>query len=65
MWEERFAKDGYLFGTDPVPLLLKHNVLFEADKAAIGTDRIIKHQTNSAVRGSRASKPFLVAPAVL
>jgi hypothetical protein len=25
MWEERFAQDGYLFGTEPVPFLLKHD----------------------------------------
>lgn len=30
MWEERFAKDGYLFGTEPVPFLLKHSDIFEA-----------------------------------
>jgi len=26
IWEERFAQDGYLFGTEPVPFLLKHEV---------------------------------------
>ncbi|MDA3859480.1 MAG: class I SAM-dependent methyltransferase [Roseovarius sp.] len=28
MWEARFAQEGYLFGTDPVPFLLKHETLF-------------------------------------
>lgn len=30
MWEEHFAQDGYLFGTEPVPFLLKHDAFFEA-----------------------------------
>ena len=28
MWEERFAQEGYLFGTEPVPFLLKHDKHF-------------------------------------
>lgn len=28
MWEERFSKPGYLFGTEPVPFLLKHQGRF-------------------------------------
>ena len=25
MWEERFAQEDYLFGTESVPFLLKHD----------------------------------------
>ncbi|MGB7318585.1 MAG: class I SAM-dependent methyltransferase [Planktotalea sp.] len=35
MREERFAKDGYLFGTDPVPFLLKHADLFEPGQSLL------------------------------
>ncbi len=35
MWEERFAKDGYLFGTEPVPFLLKHDAFFEAGQSVL------------------------------
>jgi len=35
MWEDRFAQDGYLFGTEPVPFLLKHNALFQADASVL------------------------------
>ena len=35
MWEERFAQDGYLFGTEPVPFLSKHADLFEAGKSVL------------------------------
>ena len=28
MWEERFAQEGYLFGTEPVPFLLKYDNYF-------------------------------------
>lgn len=35
MWENRFAKDGYLFGTDPVPFLLKHDVFFQAGQSVL------------------------------
>ena len=35
MWEERFAKDGYLFGTEPVPFLLKHDALFQAGESGL------------------------------
>lgn len=35
MWEERFSKDGYLFGTEPVPFLLKHDAFFEAGQSVL------------------------------
>ncbi len=35
MWEERFAQDGYLFGTEPVPFLLKHDALFEVGQSVL------------------------------
>lgn len=35
MWEERFAKDGYLFGTEPVPFLLKHDALFQKEQSVL------------------------------
>lgn len=35
MWEERFAKDGYLFGTEPVPFLLKHEALFQKGQSVL------------------------------
>lgn len=35
MWEDRFAKEGYLFGTEPVPFLLKHDALFEAGQSVL------------------------------
>ncbi|MFT6445897.1 MULTISPECIES: SAM-dependent methyltransferase [Sulfitobacter] len=35
MWEERFAKDGYLFGTEPVPFLLKHEAYFKAGQSVL------------------------------
>jgi SAM-dependent methyltransferase len=35
MWEERFAKDGYLFGTEPVPFLLKHDAFFQAGQSIL------------------------------
>lgn len=35
MWEERFAQEGYLFGTDPVPFLLKHDRFFEKGQSVL------------------------------
>jgi SAM-dependent methyltransferase len=35
MWEDRFAQEGYLFGTEPVPFLLKHAALFEAGQTVL------------------------------
>jgi len=35
MWEERFAQDGYLFGTEPVPFLLKHDALFHPGQSVL------------------------------
>lgn len=35
MWEDRFAQEGYLFGTDPVPFLLKHAGLFEKGRSVL------------------------------
>ena len=35
MWEERFAKEGYLFGTEPVPFLLKHDTHFQKDQSVL------------------------------
>lgn len=35
MWEERFAQDGYLFGTEPVPFLLKHDAFFQAGQSVL------------------------------
>ena len=35
MWEERFAKHGYLFGTEPVPFLLKHDAYFEVGQSVL------------------------------
>ena len=35
MWEERFAQEGYLFGTEPVPFLSKYAELFEAGQTVL------------------------------
>jgi len=35
MWEERFAQDGYLFGTEPVPFLLKHDKHFAKGQSVL------------------------------
>lgn len=35
MWEERFAQEGYLFGTEPVPFLTKHTALFEPGQSIL------------------------------
>lgn len=35
MWEERFAQDGYLFGTKPVPFLKKHAALFHKGQTVL------------------------------
>jgi cyclopropane fatty-acyl-phospholipid synthase-like methyltransferase len=35
MWEERFAKEEYLFGTEPVPFLTKHDALFQAGQSVL------------------------------
>lgn len=35
MWEERFAQEGYLFGTEPVPFLLKHAQYFKAGQTVL------------------------------
>jgi 2-polyprenyl-3-methyl-5-hydroxy-6-metoxy-1,4-benzoquinol methylase len=35
MWEERFAQDGYLFGTEPVPFLLKHDEHFAKGQSVL------------------------------
>lgn len=35
MWEERFAQDGYLFGIEPVPFLLKHETLSQAGQSVL------------------------------
>jgi cyclopropane fatty-acyl-phospholipid synthase-like methyltransferase len=35
MWEKRFAQEGYLFGTEPVPFLLKHAALFEPGQSVL------------------------------
>ncbi len=35
MWEDRFAQEGYLFGTEPVPFLLKHDAIFEAGQSVL------------------------------
>jgi cyclopropane fatty-acyl-phospholipid synthase-like methyltransferase len=35
MWEDRFAQEGYLFGTDPVPFLLKHDALFTEGQSVL------------------------------
>ncbi|MBT2130011.1 class I SAM-dependent methyltransferase [Aliiroseovarius lamellibrachiae] len=35
MWEERFAKKGYLFGTEPVPFLLKHDACFQKGQSVL------------------------------
>ena len=35
MWEDRFAQEGYLFGTEPVPFLLKHDALFQAGQSVL------------------------------
>jgi cyclopropane fatty-acyl-phospholipid synthase-like methyltransferase len=35
MWEERFAREEYLFGKEPVPFLLKHAALFEAGQSVL------------------------------
>jgi SAM-dependent methyltransferase len=35
MWEERFAQDGYVFGIEPVPFLLKHESFFESGQSVL------------------------------
>ena len=35
MWEERFAQEGYLFGTEPVPFLLKHGKHFAKGQSVL------------------------------
>lgn len=35
MWEERFAQDEYVFGTEPVPFLLKHDALFQSGQTVL------------------------------
>lgn len=35
MWEERFAQDGYLFGKEPVPFLIKHGSYFEPGRRVL------------------------------
>lgn len=35
MWEDRYAQDDYLFGTDPVPFLLKHDAFFEKGQSVL------------------------------
>ena len=35
MWEERFAKEEYLFGTEPVPFLIKHARYFQAGQSVL------------------------------
>ena len=35
MWEERFAKEGYLFGKEPVPFLRRHAGLFEKGQSVL------------------------------
>jgi len=35
MWEERFAQDGYLFGTEPVPFLRKHKAFFQKGQSVL------------------------------
>ena len=35
MWEERFAQDGYLFGTEPVPFPLKHDEHFAKGQSVL------------------------------
>jgi SAM-dependent methyltransferase len=35
MWEERFAREGYLFGTEPVPFLLKHDKHFAKGQSVL------------------------------
>lgn len=35
MWEQRFAQEGYLFGTEPVPFLLKHDALFQPGQSVL------------------------------
>ena len=35
MWEERFAKEEYLFGKEPVPFLLRHAGLFEKGQSVL------------------------------
>ena len=35
MWEDRFAQEGYVFGTEPVPFLLKHDALFHAGQSVL------------------------------
>ena len=35
MWEERFAQEGYLFGTEPVPFLLKHDTHFQKGQSLL------------------------------
>ncbi|MGH1578373.1 class I SAM-dependent methyltransferase [Planktotalea sp.] len=35
MWEERFAVDNYVFGTEPVPFLTKYESLFEAGQSVL------------------------------
>ena len=35
MWEKRFAQEGYLFGTKPVPFLLKHDNYFAKGQSVL------------------------------
>ena len=35
MWEKRFAQEGYLFGTEPVPFLLKHDNYFAKGQSVL------------------------------
>jgi len=35
MWEDRFAQREYLFGTEPVPFLLKHEAFFQAGQSVL------------------------------
>lgn len=35
MWEERFAQEGYLFGKEPVPFLIKHDALFQVGQSVL------------------------------
>jgi cyclopropane fatty-acyl-phospholipid synthase-like methyltransferase len=35
MWEKRFATEAYIFGTEPVPFLLKHDALFKSDQSVL------------------------------
>lgn len=35
MWEDRFSREGYLFGEDPVPFLLKYDALFHKGQSVL------------------------------